>query len=229
MPSKKTVTKRSASVKSSLIRPASRLAGDKKPVLRDKFLTFIKTPKNLIIILLILAAVSFWGIRNYFIVATVNGQPVSRFEFNSRLKNQFGDAVLDQLINERLLLGAVRQEGIFVTANDIDTRVKEIENNLQGQMSLEEALSLQGMSPTSFRRQLELQMSIEKLFGPQATVSSEEIEEYLANNQNLFPEATEPAKLRSEVEGFIKQQKISKLYEEWFEKLKQDSKINRNI
>ncbi|OGG03591.1 hypothetical protein A2W14_03375 [Candidatus Gottesmanbacteria bacterium RBG_16_37_8] len=184
--------------------------------------------KNLLIIGLLLLVVLFWGARKYFIMATVNGQPVSRFELNSRLNSQFGESVLDQLINERLLLGAARGAGIFITSDEIDKRIKEIEGSLEGKMSLTQALSMQGLTPNTFKRQLELQLSIEKLFVSQATVSAAEIDEYLKNNENLFPEATDPAKLKTEVEGFIKQQKISKLYEEWFNKIKKDAKIIRN-
>ena len=187
------------------------------------------TPKNLIIVGLLVLAIAFWFLKNYFIVATVNGQPVSRFELNTRLNSQFRSSVVDQLINERLLLGAVRQQGIFITTTEIDQRVKEIEKSLEGKMTLDAALKTQGLSSASFRRQLELQLSIEKMFAKDATVSASEIDEYLKNNQSLFPEATDTAKLKSEVEGFIKQQKISKLYEDWFNKIKQDAKISRNI
>ena len=187
------------------------------------------TKKNLIIGGLIILALLFWFLKDYFIVATVNGQPISRFELNQRLNSQFGPSVIDQLINERLLMGAVRQEGIFVTAQEIDGKVAEIEKSLDGKMSLDEALQSQGMSTSSFKRQLELQLSIEKMFSKDATVSSAEIDEYLKNNKDMFPEATDPAKLKTEVEGFIKQQKISKLYEDWFNKIKEDAKINKNI
>ena len=189
----------------------------------------IISPKNLLIVGLLLLALLFWAARNYFIVATVNGQPISRFELNSRLNTQFGQAIIDQLINERLLLGAARQQGIFITAEEIEKRIKDIEGSLEGKMSLTQALSLQGLTPNTFKRQLELQLSIEKLFSDKASVSASEIDDYLKNNQNLFPEATDPAKLKTEVEGFIKQQKISKLYEEWFNNIKKDAKITSNI
>lgn len=185
--------------------------------------------KNLIVIGLILLAVVFWGLKKYLIVATVNGQPISRFELSNRLNSQFGQSVLDQLINERLLLGAARQKGIFITADEIDNRIKEIEKSLNGQMSLDQALSMQGLNRNTFRRQLELQLSIEKMFDKDATVSASEIDDYLQNSQDMFPDASDPAKLREEVTSYIKQQKIGKLYEDWFNNLKKDAKITTNL
>jgi len=201
----------------------------KKITSKTKFPSSLLTPKNLIIGGLIILALLFIVARNYFIVATVNGQPISRFELNARLNQQFGTSVLDQLVNERLLMGAARQQGIFITSQEIDEKIKEIEKSLDGKMSLEQALSLQGLNPSTFRKQMELQLSIEKIFAKDGTVSATEIDEYLKNNQNLFPEATDPAKLKTEVEGFLKQQKISKLYEEWFNKIKKDAKVSKNI
>src|SRR3989304_2473877 len=99
---------------------SAKLASVKQKNWKEKIKTVLLTPKNLIIIGLIILAVLFWWGRKYFIVAMVNGQPISRFELSSRLKSQFGETVLDQLINERLLLGATRQQGIFITAEEID-------------------------------------------------------------------------------------------------------------
>ncbi|OGF99907.1 hypothetical protein A3D78_02220 [Candidatus Gottesmanbacteria bacterium RIFCSPHIGHO2_02_FULL_39_14] len=212
-------------VKKTLTRSKSK----QKKNWREGLPKFFLIPKNLIIIGLLILVLLFWLGRNYFIVASVNGQPISRFELNSRLNTQFGQAILDQLINERLLLGAARQQGIFITAEEIEKRIKEIEKSLDGKMSLRETLSLQGLTPNTFRRQLELQLSIEKLFSDKATVSASEIDDYLENNKNLFPQATDPAKLRQEVEGFIKQQKMGKLYEEWFNNIKKDAKITRRV
>ena len=219
MPVKKTITRKTVTAKKTA--PAKSW----KIFIPESLIT----RKNLIIAGLILLALSFWFMKNYFIVATVNGQPISRFELNTRLNSQFGSSVVDQLINERLLLGAARQQGIFVTSGEIDQKIKDIEKSLDGKMSLDQALKMQGLSSATFRRQLELQLSIEKMFVKEATVGAQEIDEYLKNNKDLFPQATDPAKLRSEVEGFIKQQKISNLYEEWFNKIKKDAKISRNI
>src|SRR3989338_10051872 len=147
-------------VKKTLTRSKSK----QKKNWREGLPKFFLIPKNLIIIGLLILVLLFWLGRNYFIVAYVNGQPVSRFELNSRLNSQFAESVIEQLINERLILSAARQQGIFITSAEIENRIKEIEGNLQGKMTLPEALNLQGLTPNSFRHQLELQLSIEKIF-----------------------------------------------------------------
>ena len=88
---------------------------------------------------------------------------------------------------------------------------------------------MQGLNPANFKRQLELQLSIEKMFAKESTVSASEIDEYLKENAEQFADATDPAKLKTEVESFLKQQKISKAYEDWFGGIQKDAKITRNI
>lgn len=211
---------------------ASKITDDKElisEIKENKVSESVFSKKNLLIAGLIVIAVLFWFLKNYLIVATVNGQPVSRFELNQRLYGQYGSSVVDQLVNERLLLGAVRQKGIFITSAEIDNKVKEIEKSLDGKMTLDQALAAQGMSATTFKRQLEIQLSVEKMFAKEATVSSAELDEYIKNNKEMFATATDTAKLNADVENFLKQQKVTKLYEEWFNNIKKDAKISKNI
>lgn len=222
MPVKKTL-RRSKALK---IKDSQELISEIK---ENKVSESVFSKKNLVIAGLIVIAVLFWFLKNYLIVATVNGQPVSRFELNQRLYGQYGSTVVDQLVNERLLLGAVRQKGIFITADEIENKVKEIEKSLDGKMTLDQALAAQGMSVTTFKRQLEIQLSVEKMFAKEATVSSGELAEYIKNNKEMFATATDTAKLNADVENFLKQQKVTKLYEEWFNKIKKDAKISKNI
>ena len=187
------------------------------------------TPKNYLIAAIILLVVAFWVLRNYLIVATVNGQPISRFELSGRLYSQFGNQILDSLINERLIMGAARQQGIFITSDELNGRQKEIEDRIKDQMTLAEALKLQGLSLPQFRRQLEIQLSIEKMFAKESTVSAEEIDKYIAENSKIFSEATDAAKMKQDAQEILKQQKLNDNYQSWFEKIKKDAKISKNL
>lgn len=187
------------------------------------------TKKNFVIAAIILLVVVFWLLRNYLIVANVNGQPVSRFELSGRLYNQFGSQILESLINERLITGAARQKGIFITAEELNARQKEIEDGIKDQMPLSEALKLQGMTLPQFRRQLEIQLSIEKMFAKESTVSAQEIEKYITDNGKLFSEATDAAKMRQDAEDILHQQKLNEQYQKWFEEIKKDAKITKNL
>jgi hypothetical protein len=184
------------------------------------------TVKNIIIVVILILVVLAWKFKGYFIVATVNGQPISRFELNDQLISRFGAQTIDSMINERLIMGAARQKGIFISAGEIDARVKEIEGRLQGQ-KLADALTAQGLTEPMFRHQLEVQLSIEKLFDKEATVSPKEIEDYIAQNSVALKNATDTAALQADVTANLKQQKISELFDKWFTDVKKNASVKK--
>lgn len=181
--------------------------------------------KNILLIVLLILAVLFWVFKGWFIAAMVNGQPISRWQLNSQLENKFGKQVLDGLINERLILSAAKQKGIFITANEIDSRIKQIEERLKGSITLDEALKAQGLTKDDLRKQIEIQISIEKLFDKESTVSSQEIDDYFARNKEAYKSATDEAAVKKEIEGIIRQQKIGDSFEKWFADIRKNAKI----
>lgn len=187
------------------------------------------TPRNIILIIILVIALLLWKFKGSLIAAMVNGQPISRWQLNDQLVRKFGDQMLENIINERLILAAARQKGIIVTSQDIDTKIQDIEKRLAGQTTLDEALKAQGMTKEEFRRQIEIQLSIDKLFDNEATVSSTDIDEYISKNAQAYKNATDPALLRKEVNDLLKQQKISDLFEKWFSEVKKSASVKKFI
>lgn len=183
------------------------------------------SPRNIILAILLILIVLGWKFKGYFITATVNGQPVSRWELNEQLMSRFGQQTLDTIVNERLILGAARQKGVLVTTNEINDRIKQIEEKLKGKSTLAEALAAQGMTEGMFRRQIEIQVSIEKLFAKEATVSSQEIDDYISKNGALYKNATDQAAVKEEVKTLLSQQKLSEAFDSWFTDIKKNAKV----
>jgi parvulin-like peptidyl-prolyl isomerase len=191
--------------------------------------TSLFSKRNIILLVVLLLIVLVWQFRGYFIAATVNGQPISRWELNDQMTKRFGDQTLDNIVNERLILGAARQKGIFVTNDEINKKMKEVEDRLKGQATLKEALAAQGMTEDTFRRQLEIQVSIEKMFNKDATVSPKEVDEYILKNEDTYKEATDQAKVKQDVTDNLKQQKISEAFDKWFADIKKTATIKKYL
>jgi hypothetical protein len=187
------------------------------------------TKKNVVLLAILFIAVLGWKFKGQFIAATVNGQPISRMELNSQLEKKFGSQVLDNLVNERLIMGGARQKGIFVTSDEIDKKVSEIEERLKGKITLDDALKAQGLTKEDFKRQIEIQVSIDKLFAKESTVSSKEIDDYISKNSQAFKSATDPAQVKNQVNDILKQQKVSEAFDVWFEDIKKNAKVNKFI
>jgi len=198
-----------------------------KPYTPQQFPLF--SVRNIIIVVVLLILALAWKMKGMLIAATVNGAPISRFELNDALTQRYGNPTLDGIINEKLIIGAVRQKGITVSQDEINKKVKEIEGRLNGSISLKDALAAQGMTEDSFRHQVEVQLSIDKLFDKDASVSSEEVNQYIASNSASFENATDPAQLKKDVTDILRQQKINDLFQTWFENIKKDAKIQKFI
>lgn len=223
MPRRKTPTKRKITTVSEDI--PKNLPETKSTDLSKSLLT----KKNIVLILVLLLIVGIWKFKGVFIAATVNGQPISKMELNSQLEKRFGDQVLDNIINERLIMGAARQKGIFVTADEIDKKQSEIENRLKGQVSLDDALKAQGMTKEDFRRQLEIQISIDKMFAIESTVSSQEVDDYISKNSSAFKNATDPAQVKIQVDDILHQQKVTDAFDKWFTDIKKNALVQKYI
>lgn len=183
--------------------------------------------KHIVLFALLIVGLLLWKFKGQFIVAMVNGQPISRWQLNNQLEKKFGDQVLENLINERLILSAIRQKGIFITAGEIDSRMKQIEDRLQERVSLDDALKTQGLSKDDFRRQIEIQLSIEKLFGNESTISAKEADDYYFKNKAAYKDATDTAAVKKDIENTLRQQKMADLFEKWFADIRKDAKIQK--
>lgn len=176
----------------------------------------------IVIILLILAAVKY---KNLFVVASVDGKFITRWQLEQELNNKYGAQTLDNLISEQVILSSAAQKGITIPPSDIDNQIKIIESRLSGKITLADALKAQGLTQDDFRKQVEIQLTIDKMFDKEASVSDKEIEDYMTQNKDSLPQASDPAQLRSQVIANLKQQKIGDLFDKWFADAKQKAKV----
>ncbi|MDO8573633.1 MAG: SurA N-terminal domain-containing protein [Candidatus Daviesbacteria bacterium] len=162
--------------------------------------------------------------KNWIVAATVNGSPVSNLELQMRLNEQFRTQTLNSLINEKIILGEATKNNVAVTASDIDKKISGIEANVGGAQALDGLLSQQGQTRSSIRQQIKLQTTIEKLYANEATISAEEVAQFIEQNKAQL-QATDSAGQEKEAEDAIKNQKLSQIFSQKFQDLRQKAKI----
>lgn len=108
----------------------------------------------------------WWKTNSWPIVALVNGVPVTRFEVNQQLYAQGGAQVLDGIVTQKLIQSELSKKKISVSQADIDAKIAEIQTQLGENITVEQALSMQGMTLSQFKDQLKIQMGLEKLVEP---------------------------------------------------------------
>lgn len=166
-------------------------------------------------------------LRNYFIVATVNGQPITRLEYSKELERLSGKQAMNSIVTKTLILQEAKKQNVSVTNEEIDNEIKKIETNLQAQgQKLDSVLTLQGLTRESLREQISLQKLIEKMVGKDIKVTDKEIDDYITANQASLPQETKPEELRKQVSEQLRQQKLNDKVQEWLQKLQQDAKVS---
>lgn len=177
----------------------------------------------IIILVLGLALLAYYK-KGWFVAATVNSQPISSIEINQKLNTLYKEQVLGQIINERILQQEADKKGLIITKTQIDEKIKKLEEQYGGGETLDSILAQQGMTREDLRSQTKVQLIVEKLYGDEASPSEEEIVKFMQDNKDT-PEATNEARFRQIAQEQTKQEKLSKIFAEKFQALKQSAKI----
>lgn len=165
--------------------------------------------------------------RSVFVVATVNGQPISRLQLYQELEKQGGKQALSGIITETLITQEAAKEHVTVSDQEVNDQIKSIEQNLakQGQ-KLDQVLTAQGMTQKQLTDQIKLQKLAEKMAAKNITVSDKEISDYIEQNKDNLPQGQDEKTLRASVSDRLKQQKVNDKIQSWLQNLQKNAKIN---
>ena len=168
--------------------------------------------------------------RKNLIVATINGQPLTRFEVIKSLEKQGAKQVVDSLVSQTLLTQKAKQEKLEATTEEINTEINKIKKQLKDQGSnLETVLATQGMTQQDLEEQIQLRLLLDKLLAGKTKVTDKEINNYLEENRDSYPaEMTEP-ELKKTIGEQLENQKLSNAAQELLTKLKDEANIKYYI
>jgi len=230
---KKATTRKTAMKKTSSSRATSRAKTTKQPVAQMnkeawwKKYSFTKEEiirRSLLFIVLVYVVINYRGL---LIAATVNGQPISRLTVINQLEEYSGKETLDNIINETLIRQKAQQSHVEVTEEDINAAISDIEQNVLGDgQSIDDVLAMQGMTRDDLRKQLEVQVMVEKLLASDAVVTDEEVNQYVEANQDAITEEYTEEDLRNFAKEQLQQQKLSQRFSTWIQELKAEANIN---
>lgn len=195
-----------------------------KKVLFGKILIY-KSSKTTYLIILGIGLLIFVVVkRNWFIAASVNNSPISNIELQQRLNDQYRSQVLNRMITEKIILDEAKKNAVIVRSNEIDKRFNDVANSFGGVTALEGLLAQDGQTVDGFKNQVKLQLVVEKLYEKEATISAEELNQFLTQSKDQL-QSTDSAEQTKEALDILKQQKISKIFNDKFPQLKSAAQI----
>lgn len=216
MPS--TISKRKAQ------NPKLKEAKDEFSLNLSEYTKFLPSKKVLLIIILVILVLIGIIKKEWFVAALVNGSPITNFELQQRLNEQFRTQVLNQMIEEKIVLQEAKRQEVFVSDAEIQARIAQLEAKFGGPQVLDNLLSQQGQTRKSIKNQLKVPIAVEKLYDREATFSAEEVDEYVKKNNRQL-QSTDSASQKLEAATIIKQQRLNQIIRDKFQLLKQQAKI----
>lgn len=122
------------------------------------------------------------------VVATVNGEKITRDDLYEVMYEEVGDAALEELILKSLILQEGKRLGLSVSEAEIDEELdKIIEMHFDGmEEQLLMAMEYYGMTIASFRESLRLGLMEEKIAMSKLEYTEEEVREFFDENREYF-------------------------------------------
>lgn len=191
-------------------------------------------------IIILLSAILVLGLlyyfRSFFIVATVNGEPISRMTYIHEMENQIGQMgmksgtqALNTVVTKTLILQEAKKKKVTITDEEINAEFAKIEESLKGSgQTLDQALVAEGLTREDYAEQIKFQKLVEKMGGGNVSVTDKEVDEYLKQNEASLPsttEATEAAALKAQIKEQLQQQKSSEKIQAWLQGLEKNADI----
>jgi len=206
-----------------------KLAEDTKPFedkpKADKKSVKISLRTIIIVVVIVAVLVLVYIFKGVFVAATVNGSPIGRLTVIEKLEKASGQALLDSLIEQKLIADEAQAQNIEVTDEEVAEEIKKIEDQISAQGGdLDDTLAQQGMSRQELEEQILLQKQVEKMLVDKIEVSDEDVANYISTYQlDIADEEMETA--YGQIKAQIKNQKLSQEVETFLGDLKDKADI----
>lgn len=196
----------------------------KTPVKNTKKMSKMATAHLIgLVVLLALIGACFY---KFGIVATVNGEPIYRWDYIAQLQKQDKQTVLNQMIQETLINSEAKNKGIVVDQKVIDDAMSKIEEQVKAQgTTLDEALTTQGMTKDELVSQIRSQKIAEGLASPSAEITQDQITAFLTENKAYLPTGKTDSELQTLAKEQLETQAKNTALSDWFTNLKSAAKI----
>ncbi|MEO4055534.1 peptidyl-prolyl cis-trans isomerase [Solibacillus sp. CAU 1738] len=151
----------------------------------------LKTKPVLILIAILLVGNLFWFIlwllpsKNHAsgdeIVATVDGEVITRQQWLSAMETRYGKETLQGLVNEAVMDKAAAQYKIKVAEEEVDLELAFMRSSQDGTDT-----TIQNLSDKELRQKIRAQLILEKVLAKDIVIKEEAIESFYNENQSLF-------------------------------------------
>ena len=217
---KKNVQKKAA-IKSSAVKNSARSVKEKS------FISSYLTRRNLLVTfaIIIIILVGLF-LRNKLTVATVNGESIGKIQFLNELEKEDGKRVLENLVTQKLIDQEAKKRSIVISDQEVNAEVQKAKDSLkQRGQNIEDVLAVRGLTLDKAKEQIKNNLILKKLLGDSATISDQEVNDYIEKNKDSIQPNTNIDEEKNNVRNQLEQQKFEQKAQELLKKLQDQAKI----
>lgn len=120
------------------------------------------------------------------VVATVNGQKITKNQLYDFMVKQNGVDAAYALVNEKIVLLEAEKANINVSDAEVQKEFEHYYESYGGKEIFEQAVAASGVTEESMEHDIRLYLTIKKLLEPRISITEEEMQDYFAENKYLF-------------------------------------------
>ncbi len=181
----------------------------------------IYTLGTVVLLVVIFIALLFIFNKSLFLAGTINGKFITTPQFYSKLTKNSGEEVFESLVQDTLIKQEAAKKGVSASEEEIDKKLKELEDQLGGKEAFQRALEQNNADLEQVKSQITTQILGEKILEGELEVTDKEISDYKKANKDFIGDMTD-----AQIKETLKSQKLNERFSSWFEDLKKDAKIN---
>lgn len=151
-------------------------------------------------------------------VATVGNSTIQQTALYEQMKKETGSKVLTDLIAMELCKQEAAAQGIKVTEQEIDAKIKPIKEKLKTPEKFQEYLQERNLDEKGLRERFGMLLLRDKLFDKAYPVTEEQIKEYYEKNKDKLEQTLEEA--RPQIKEKLQDRNRRKHADEWLEQMK---------
>lgn len=176
-------------------------------------------------LLIVVIALLTYKLGPWMVPTIVDNKLVTRFELWSRLEKAYGTQTLDDMVNEKILDGAITKAGITVDQTKIDKQMADLETQFQATGGLDEALKQRGLSRPDLIKQVKTQLAVEELLADKMTPTEAEIQKEFDDNANTLYQSKKLDDVKSAITDQLKDAKLRDAFLTWFAEVKKAATV----
>lgn len=176
-------------------------------------------------------ALLVYFLSKFLVIAWVDNKPVTRISLYQNLEKRYGNDAREQLIVETLVGSEAQKRKVSVSNDELNAELLKTQEKYGGADQFNQLIQGQNVTLDEVKKQIRLQLLMNKMFGGSVNISDEEVDKYIQDNGEVLSlegkEATEVAKIKADTKEELKQQKVNEEIGKWIDETLKGSRVKR--